>query len=124
MRFIDWLYSFGLEQNICTPTHLISSHTLDLVIIRQDEIVADNFNVENPMLSNHYAERCNFLFYKPPIITKEIGVSKLRSMETELLITHYLLNSSLLIVPASDITGLVSQYHNTLSNIINAHIHL
>jgi exonuclease III len=120
LKFMDLICSFGLKQNIRQSTQNTSGHTLDLIITRQDEVIADHFNVVNPMLSDHCAVLCNFLSYKPPVITKEISLLKIRSIDFYLLESD-LMNSSLFEPSVSDIGELVCLYHNTLLGLLDAY---
>ena len=49
-RFLDLLDTFNLKQHISTPTHR-SGHTLDLIITRENDKIASNFIVYDPVIS-------------------------------------------------------------------------
>ena len=75
-RFLDLLDTFNLKQHISTPTHR-SGHTLDLIITREDDKIASNFIVYDPVISDHLAVHCQLAFTKPPFEKKEIHYRKL-----------------------------------------------
>lgn len=55
---LDILNCFNLEQHITLPTHK-NSHTLDLIITRNDKYLIPNIDVRNPLISDHFACYCS-----------------------------------------------------------------
>ena len=51
-RFLRLLEAFNLKQHVWVPTHR-SGNTLDLVITRNDESTARDFDVFDPIISDH-----------------------------------------------------------------------
>ena len=88
-RFLDLLDTFNLKQHISTPTHR-SGHTLDLIITREDDKIASNFIVYDPVISDYLAVHCQLAFTKPPFEKKEIHYRKLRSIDKTALLSEHI----------------------------------
>ena len=111
---IDLLDTFNLKQHISTPTHR-SGHTLDLIITREDDKIASNFIVYDPVISDHLAVHCQLTFTKPPFEKKEIHYRKLRSID-KTAFCQDILKSSLL-----TISKLVNLYNKELFALLEQH---
>lgn len=77
-RFINLLEAFNLKQHISQPTHK-SGHTLDLIITRDEEDVARNFTVFDPVISDHLAVCCTLSIPKTAFERKEVFFNFARS---------------------------------------------
>ena len=81
-RFLRLLEAFNLKQHVWVPTHR-SGNTLDLVITRNDESTARDFDVFDPVISNHYAVSCSLALPKEAFERKEVNYRKLKSIDLQ-----------------------------------------
>ena len=81
-RFLRLLEAFNLKQHVWVPTHR-SGNTLDLVITRNDESTARDFDVFDPVISNHYIVSCSLALPKEAFERKEVNYRKLKSIDLQ-----------------------------------------
>ena len=62
-RFLRLLEASNLKQHVWVPTHR-NGNTLDLVITRTDESTARDFDVFDPVISDHYLVSCSLALPK------------------------------------------------------------
>ena len=79
-RFLRLLEAFNLKQHVWAPTHR-SGNTLDLVITRNDESTARDFDVFDPVISDHYVVSCSLVQLKKAFEPKEVNYRKLKSID-------------------------------------------
>ena len=126
-KFLDLLYSLGLEQHVDQPTH-IHGHTLDLAITRK----ASSIIQTSPRVDRYFSDHgsvvhvCNLKLRKPTYKVKTISYRKLKSVDMERF-NDDLASSILCTVnysgvhsPAS-LEKFVKNYESTLSNLIDHH---
>ena len=77
--FNDILLSSGLNQLISQPTHS-KGHTLDLVIVREDDKLVEDVKVIQSMPSDHAAITFAVHLSRPPATVKRIHVRKLQNI--------------------------------------------
>ena len=120
-HFLDLLDTFNLKQHTSTPTHR-SGHTLGLIITREDDKIASNFVVHDPVISDHLAVHCQLAFTKPTAFEKkEIHYRKLRSID-KTAFCQYMLKSSLLTnTNPLTISELVDLYNKELCALLEQH---
>ena len=124
-KFLDLLYSLGLEQHVDQPTH-IHGHTLDLAITSK----ASSIIQTSPRVGRYFSDHgsvvhvCNLKLRKPTYKVKTISYRKLKSVDMERF-NDDLASSSLCTVnysgvhsPAS-LEKFVKNYESTLSNLID-----
>jgi len=123
-KFLQFLDAFNLKQNISQPTHQNGS-TLDLIITRAEENIASNFNVFDPMLSDHCMVGCTLTLSKVPFGKKRVCYRRLNAINFDDfrhdVCTSLLEDSSKVY---DDLDGLVDQYNNVLLNVLENHHHL
>ena len=119
-RFLDLLDTFNLKEHISTPTHR-SGHTLDLIITREDDKIASNFIVHDPVISDYLAVHCQLAFTKPPFEKKEIHYWKLRSIDKMAFYQDILKSSLLTNTNPMTISELVDLYKKELSALLEQH---
>lgn len=78
--FLDLLNCINLEvSNVCTPT-CKSNNVLDLIIARSGEATVFNLSVNDPVISDHFAVRCNLAIKRPPKVKLKLTSRKLRTI--------------------------------------------
>ena len=102
-----------------SPTHK-SNHVLDLIITRSDDKSTTNLTIHDPVLSDHYAVHCMLSVNKPILQTRNISYRKLRAIDADSL-RHDIMDSTLYLSPAPELSDLCTQYDSVLSSIINKH---
>ena len=106
--FLDLVDSFTMKCfDTHTPTHK-SGHTLDLLITRNDSTLLSSLNIEDPLLSDHFAVHCSLAVLKPPPLLRTLMYRKIRSIDLDVFRCD-LANSSLCSSPSSDVSSLCSQ---------------
>ena len=81
-RFLRLLEAFNLKQHVWVPTHR-SGNTLDLVITRNDESTARDFDVFDPVISEHYVVSCSLALPKKAFERKEVNYRKMKSIDLQ-----------------------------------------
>ena len=81
-RFLRLLEAFNLKQHVWVPTHR-SGNTLDLVITRNDESTAQDFDVFDPVISDHYVVNCSLALPKKAFERKEVNSRKLKTIDLQ-----------------------------------------
>ena len=116
----ELLCDVNMSQIINFPTHL-HGHTLDLII------TCDSFknNIKNVQtvdcFCDHFLISANIdLSINIPSVTNEIFIRKYHNIDMDKL-RYDLKNSDLINNPSTDVKSLCSQYHSTLSNLLNKH---
>ena len=120
MRFLDLIDAFNLKQHIDVPTHR-SGHTLDLIITRADDKIAKNFQVHDPVISDHFAVHCQLALFKPPFEKKEISYRKLRSIDKTAFCDDIAKSPLMTISDFMSTSELVDLYNKELSDILEQH---
>ena len=80
--FSDILLSAGLNQLIMEPTHS-RGHTLDLVIVREDDNLVEDVHIIQSMPSDHAAITFSAHLSRPSATVKRVHTRKLRSIDFE-----------------------------------------
>jgi len=120
VKFLDLLDCFSLRCfDTSTPTHK-NGHALDLLITRIDDNIIHNYNVHDPILSDHFAVHCLLSFAKPVHKPCTVTYRKLRSIDVDSF-HQDIANSSLCKSPAIDVSDLCNQYDSVLSTILDKH---
>ena len=124
-KFLDLLYSLGLEQHVDQPTH-IHGHTLDLAITSK----ASSIIQTSPRVDRYFSDHgsvvhvCNLKLRKPTYKVKTISYRKLKSVDMDRF-NDDLASSSLCTVNYSGVHSpasfekFVKNYESTLSNLID-----
>ena len=81
-RFLRLLEAFNLKQHVWVPTQR-SGNTLDLVITRNDESTARDFDVFDPVISEHYVVSCSLALPKKAFERKEVNYRKMKSIDLQ-----------------------------------------
>ena len=76
------LEAFNLKQHVWVPTHR-SGNTLDLVITRNDESTVRDFDVLDPVISDHYVASCSLVLPKRAFQRKEVNYRKLKPIDLQ-----------------------------------------
>ena len=120
-RFINLLEAFNLKQHITQPTHK-SGHTLDLIITRDEDDVARNFTVFDPVISDHLAVCCTLSIPKVTFERKQVLFRRLKSIDMEQL-REDIKNSPLVDSDdmSSDLDDLTRQYNTVLFELLDKH---
>ena len=118
-KFLDLLYSAGLQQHVDGPTHR-DGHTLDLIITR----CADNFISKLKILpelpSYHKRVLCNGDLPRPAPTRKSVTFRKLQNVDSEKFsedIAISLLNN----LEGRDLDIMIDQYNEILCSLLNKH---
>ena len=121
-RFLRLLEAFNLKQHVWVPTHR-SGNTLDLVITRNDESTARDFDVFDPVISNHYVVSCSLALPKEAFERKEVNYRKLKSIDLQELRDD--ISDSPLISTVDkaghDLEYLITLYNTTLIGLLDKH---
>ena len=80
--FLRLLEAFNLKQHVWVPTHR-SGNTLDLVITRADERTARDFDVFDPVISDHYLVSCSLALPKKAFERREVNYRKLKLIDLQ-----------------------------------------
>jgi len=119
-KFLDLIDCFSLRCiDSKTSTHK-NGHALDLLITRDNEKLIQNFYVQDPVLSDHFAVHCSLSIMKP--INKQSFVSyrNLRSFDIDAF-RREIADSTLCKSPATDLSVLCDQYDSVLSSLLDKH---
>ena len=119
IKFNKILESFNLVQHVNGPTHK-KGHTLDLIITRATDELVTSTDIRDPMLSDHSAVHCKLRLKKPPPERVKISYRKLRSINMDSF-NDDLKQSNLLTTNTLDLTDLIEQYENTLTETLEKH---
>ena len=71
-----------MKQHVWVPTQR-SGNTLDLVITRNDESTARDFDVFDPVTSEHYVVSCSLALPKKAFERKEVNYRKMKSIDLQ-----------------------------------------
>ena len=103
-----------------TPTYK-NNRVLDLVITREeDSSFISNYFVRDPGFSDHYAVHCTLDVPKPAVQYRVVSYRQLRKIKHDLF-KRDIVNSSLFLSPASDLSDLCDQYDSVLRGILDLH---
>ena len=78
--FLDLLASLGLKQHVNVPTH-VSGHTLDLMIMHENEPVISSVLMADQYLSDHASVLCSLNSAKPDCVAKNICYRQLKATD-------------------------------------------
>lgn len=118
-RFLDILDSLDLQQHVCDPTHR-AGHTLDLVITPKYSDLIVSKPKAHYLFSSHMTVRFSLNFKKTSLAKKSLQCRKLKSIDIKHLKQDVVL-SELCERQSETLEDLVSQYHATLSDLLNKH---
>ena len=95
---------------------------MDLIITRDDDTIANNFHVQDPAISDHFAVHCQLDLVKPPFERKELSYRKLRSID-KLALNNDILKSRLMATENQSLhpSELVDLYNIELTAILERH---
>ena len=110
--FLNLLETFDLQQHINVVTYR-NGHTLDLIITRRHEDLLSNFNVTDPVISDHLAVHCGISLTKPRFTSKEIRYRKVKSTFVDRFRSD-ITNLPLMDYNKIDVTELSELYENSL----------
>ena len=127
VTFLDLLESFGLQQHVKQPTHVLGL-TLDLIISRYSDNLLKSALVTDFFVSDHTSLECNLASCISYSAAKVINYRKLRQIDMESF-KKDLSKTSLcqclpdgyFITATEDLNRLVADYNSTLSNLPNHH---
>ncbi|XP_068749335.1 uncharacterized protein [Montipora capricornis] len=80
--FLRLLEAFNLKLHVWVPTHR-SGNTLDLVITRADERTARDFDVFDPVISDHYLVSCSLAIPRKAFERREVNYRKLKLIDLQ-----------------------------------------
>ena len=117
-NFTQLLADFGLESHVNGPTH-IGGHTLDLVITRQDSVLV--WKIYTDDIISDYLMLCFTLSLRQKSTDKKrISRRSFKHFDCDKFESD-LRESGLYISPSHDIDELVTQYNDTLSQLLDKH---
>ena len=127
VTFLDVLESFGLQQHVTQPTHILG-HTLDLIISQYFDNLLKAPPVTDFFVSDHISLMCNLTSRISYSTAKVINYRKLRQIDMESF-KKDLSETSLcqrlpdghFITSTEYLNKLVADYNSTLSNLLNHH---
>ena len=99
------------------PIH-VSSHTLDLMITHEHDLVISCVPVADRYLSDHASVLCSLNSAKPDCVTKIIRYRQLRAIDFDAL-RQDVEKSELCTREYSDLNELTSGYNSTLTSLLN-----
>ena len=117
-RFLDLLLSFNLKQHVLCPTYN-GRYTLDLMITRSDDLFVSDVCTSDIVISDHSPVLCHLNLVKPLSKTKFVNFRNLKSLCLDSFKRD--ISVSLACVDNSDISKLVSHYHEVLASTLNTH---
>ena len=116
------LEAFNLKQHVWVPTHR-SGNTLDLVITRNDESTVRDFDVLDPVISDHHVVSCSLVLPKRAFQRKEVNYRKLKPIDLQELRDD--ISDSPLISTVDeaghDLESLLTLYNTTLIGLLDKH---
>jgi hypothetical protein len=116
-QFLELIQNFGLVQHIHEATHK-DSHTLDLVITKADSIIASNFHVSLPWVSDHSIIQFKLQMKKPAFQRKTISFRQWRSVDIDSF-KQDILDTNLM--SSSTVSELVSRYNSVMQELADKH---
>ena len=111
-----------MKQHVWAPTHR-SGNTLDLVITRTDERTARDFDVFDPVISDHYLVSCSLALPKKAFERRDVSYRKLKSIDLQEL-RHDISDSPLVSTvdeAGHDLESLLALYNTTLIGPLDKH---
>ncbi|XP_068704548.1 uncharacterized protein [Montipora foliosa] len=117
-RFLDLLLSFNLKQHVLCPTYN-GRYTLDLMITRSDDLFVSDVCTSVIVISDHSPVLCHLNPVKPLSKTKFVNFRNLKFICLDSFKRD--ISVSLACVDNSDISKLVSHYHEVLASTLNTH---
>ena len=121
-RFLRLLEAFKLKKHVWAPTHR-SGNTLDLVITRTDERTARDFDVFDPVISDHYLVSCSLALPKKASERRDVSYRKLKSIDLQEM-RHDISDSPLVSTvdeAGHDLESLLALYNTTLIGPLDKH---
>jgi hypothetical protein len=119
IRFLDLLDTMGLVNHVTIPTH-VQGHTLDLIITRKSDDLHVHDVISTYYISDHSFVCASTSLTKPDIRYETITFRKLKNIDLASF-KEDLIQSELCTNPADDLTQLVNQYDNNITDIMNQH---
>ncbi|XP_068677123.1 uncharacterized protein [Montipora foliosa] len=119
IRLKDLLNSMGLVQHVKRPTH-IHGHTLDLIITRQADGIADAEPLPERDFSDHATLICKLIVMRPAPRIKHAEYRKLKSIDITKL-RKASRNSQLHQDPPDDLNMLLDCYNTTFKSLLDEH---
>ena len=117
-RFLDLLLSFNLKQHVLCPTYN-GRYTPDLMITRSDDLFVSDVCTSDIVISDHSPVLCHLNLVKPLSKTKFVNFRNPKSICLDSF--KHDISVSLACVDNSDISKLVSHYHEVLASTLNTH---
>ena len=114
----DALDSVNLQQHVTGATHT-SGHTLDWFLSNETEDIVKKTEISS-LLSDHHFVHCTVNMSKPPL-PREVRTYRSYKSLDESKLKQQIENSDLILNPKTDLDGLVDQYNDTLSALIDEH---
>ena len=118
VKLQDLLETCNMTQFIKEPTH-ISGHTLDLVVTRSSDNLIHSVEV-GTFFSDHNAVHCKLKLNKPAYAKNQVAYRKLKKID-HADFNRDIRDSDLITNPKSDLPGLIDQYNETLTTILENH---
>jgi hypothetical protein len=110
--------SFNLTQHVSGATHT-SLHTLDWILTRDTENILTSTDVSS-LITDHHLLKCTLKLARPPLPREVRTYRSYKSLDYAQLLTD-IQSSDLIQNPNDSLCGLVEQYNNTLSNLLDKH---
>ena len=114
----DILHTAGLQQHVTSSTHMCG-HILDLVITNKEDDIVRSVQVGS-FIADHAAIHCSLQLAKPPLPSEEQMYRKTKSID-HIAFAQDLMDSALIQTLATDLDGLILQYNDVLSGILEKH---
>ena len=118
ITFNKILESFNLQQHVNEPTHK-QGHTLDLIITRNEDRLANDIKIHDPVISDHMSVHCTLQLQKPQLQQTEINYRKLNDINMSSFNQDQVLNFD-----DDNILILIDKYENTLKETLQKHASL
>lgn len=115
----DLLDSAALQQHVNSVTHK-KGHTLDLIISGSEDNLVSNVRTSVELPSDHAVITCQLDIPRPKALKISMTHCKIKQID-HLKFGNDISSLPLICSPASDLSSLVNQYHNYLSNLLNVH---
>ena len=120
--FLRLLEAFNLKQHVWVPTHR-SGNTLDLVITRDDERTARDFDVFDPVISVQYLVSCSLTLPKKAFERRKVNYRKLKLIDLQEL-SDDISDSPLVSAvdeASHDLESLLVLYNTSLLGLLDKH---
>jgi exonuclease III len=120
-KFKELLYTLNFDQCVQEPTHR-QGHLLDLVLCRSPDVnyLFHDVQVLGAALSDHSPVLIQIPFHQPSSIKQTFTFQKINKIDSELFKLD-IAQSDLCKSSSEDVSVLLGQYNQTLSNILEKH---